>query len=325
MEKIKIALLGLGTVGSGVKAILEEKEEVLRERLYGKTGRDLSFEIVKILIRNPEKYGHVDSSLLTTDYQEILEDDSIQVVVEAIGGENPATDYMLKAMERKKHVVSANKLAIAKSGGSLEKASNENHGEFFYEAAVAGTIPILRSINDSLVANEITKISGIINGTTNYILSKMTNEKSSYHDALKKAQELGFAETDPASDVNGNDAQYKIAILSRLAFGEWPDLDSIPRQGITEVTPEQIEDARNRGKVIKFLARSEKINGKIVASVNPQEIDRHHPLAHVEGAMNAVYLHCDNAGELLFQGAGAGSRPTASAVVSDLFAIAGKL
>lgn len=321
MEKIKIALLGLGTVGSGVKAILDEKQEQLSEKIYQKSGRKITVEIAKILIRHPEKYKDVDPALLTTDYQEILDDDSIKVVVEAIGGEEPATSYMISAMEKKKHVVSANKLAIARSKGSLEEAAKENNVVFLYEAAVAGTIPILRAINDSLVGNDITKISGIINGTTNYILSKMTNERSSYKDALKKAQELGFAEPDPTSDVSGNDALYKIAILSRLAFGKWLDLDAIDCQGITGVTAEQIQKAKDQGNVIKFLAQSEKVDGKIIASVSLQAIDRHHPLAHVDGAMNAVYLHCDNAGELLFQGAGAGSRPTGSAVVSDLFEI----
>lgn len=325
MENIKIALLGLGTVGSGVRKILNEKQEQLSQKIYQKNGQKVTIEIAKILIRHPENYLEVDPSLLTTNYQEILDDDSIKMVVEAIGGESPATEYMIRAMEKKKHVVSANKLAIAKSHGSLEEVARKNQVHFFYEAAVAGTVPILRTINDSLVANEITKVSGIINGTTNYILSKMTNEQSSYQDALKKAQELGFAEANPASDVNGDDAKYKIAILSRLAFGEWVDLESIACQGITAVTPEQIHDAKAKGKVIKFLAQSEKVNGNIMASVSLQEIDRHHPLAHVEGAMNAVYLHCDNAGELLFQGAGAGSRPTASAVVSDVFEIIERL
>lgn len=325
MEKIKIALLGLGTVGSGVREILLEKQEHLSEKIYQKNGQKVIIEIAKILIRQPDKYQYVDPSLPTTDYQEILDDDSIKIVIEAMGGEHPATEYMLRAMEKKKHVVSANKLAIAKSNGSLETTARKNHVNFLYEAAVAGTVPVLRAINDSLVANEITKVSGIINGTTNYILSKMTNEQSSYKDALLNAQELGFAEANPASDVNGDDAKYKIAILSRLAFGQWPDLNTIDCQGITAVTPKQIQDAKAKGKVIKFLAQSEKVNGNIIASVSLQEIDRQHPLAHVEGAMNAVYLHCDNAGELLFQGAGAGSRPTASAVVSDVFNIVERL
>jgi len=321
MEKIKIALLGLGTVGGGVKAILEEKQDLIQERIYIKNGRKVSLEISKILISHPEKYRAISPVLLTTDFQEIMNDENIKVVVEVMGGEEPATNYMLQAMERKKHVVTANKLAIAKSGELLENVATKNRVNFLYEAAVAGTIPIIRTINDSLVANEITEISGIINGTTNYILSKMTHERSPYAEALMNAQELGFAEEDPGSDVKGDDALYKIAILSRLAFGEWPDLDTIDCKGITEITPQQIEDAKKRGKVIKFLARTKKAEGKIIASVSPEEIDLHHPLAHVDGAMNAVYLHCDNAGELLFQGAGAGSRPTASAVVSDLFAV----
>ena len=325
MKKIKIALLGHGTVGGGVRTILEEKQELLEKKIYLKTGRKLSLEISKILISNPEKHSSIDPLLISTDYGEILNDENIKIVVEVIGGKEPATSYMLEAMKRKKHVISANKLAIARSGNKLENTAIKNRVEFLYEAAVAGTIPIIRTINDSLVANEITEISGIINGTTNYILSKMTHENSSYGIALKKAQELGFAESNPGSDVNGDDALYKIAILSRMAFGKWPDLDTIGCKGITEITPQKIQEAKKRGKVIKFLARTKKFDEKIIASVSPEEVDLHHPLAHVDGAMNAVYLHCDNAGELLFQGAGAGSLPTASAVVSDIFAIAKSL
>lgn len=325
MDKIKIALLGLGTVGSGVKNILEEKHELLSQRLLEKTGTDKSIEISKILVRDVNKDYGVDKALLTTDYKEILDDKEISIVVELIGGENPATEYMLEAMKAKKHVVTANKLAIAKSNGSLEQAAKENNVSFMYEASVAGTIPVIRVMNDSLVGNSISKISGIINGTTNYILTKMTNENQSFEAALKKAQELGFAEADPSSDIDGDDAMYKIAILSKLAFGNWVRLEDISKKGITEVTINDIEEAKRKGKKIKFLAQAEKNGDKIEVSVSPREIDNTHPLANVDGSMNAVYIDCDNAGEIMLQGAGAGSRPTASAVVSDIFAISENL
>ena len=325
MKTIEIAMLGLGTVGSGVKNILEEKCEHLSQKIFEKTGVKKEIKISKILVRDKNKDYGVDKAILTEDYKEILSNENIKIVVEVIGGESPATDYMIKAMKEKKHVVSANKLAIAKSKGSLEEEAKKNDVKFMYEASVAGTIPVIRVINDSLVANNITKISGIINGTTNYILSKMTNENQSFEEALKKAQELGFAEADPSSDVDGDDVMYKIAILSRLAFGDWIELESIDKKGITTVTLKDIEEAKANGKKIKFIAQAEKIEGKLAVSVSLQEIEEKHPLANVDGAMNAVYITCDNAGEILLQGAGAGSRPTASAVVSDIVAIAENL
>lgn len=325
MKTIEIAMLGLGTVGSGVKNILEEKCEHLSQKIFEKTGIKKEIKISKILVRDKNKDYGVDKAILTEDYKEILSDENIKIVVEVIGGESPATEYMIKAMNEKKHVVSANKLAIAKSKGSLEEEAKKNDVKFMYEASVAGTIPVIRVINDSLIANNITKISGIINGTTNYILSKMTNENQSFEEALKKAQELGFAEADPSSDVDGDDVMYKIAILSRLAFGDWIDLESIDKKGITSVTLKDIEEAKANGKKIKFIAQAEMIEGKLAVSVSLQEIEEKHPLANVDGAMNAVYITCDNAGEILLQGAGAGSRPTASAVVSDIVAIAENL
>lgn len=325
MKTIEIAMLGLGTVGSGVKNILEEKCEHLSQKIFEKTGVKKEIKISKILVRDKNKDYGVDKSILTEDYNEILSDENIKIVVEVIGGESPATDYMIKAMKEKKHVVSANKLAIAKSKGSLEEEAKKNDVKFMYEASVAGTIPVIRVIKDSLVANNIRKISGIINGTTNYILSKMTNENQSFEEALKKAQELGFAEADPSSDVDGDDVMYKIAILSRLAFGDWIELESIDKKGITTVTLKDIEEAKANGKKIKFIAQAEKIEGKLAVSVSLQEIEEKHPLANVDRAMNAVYITCDNAGEILLQGAGAGSRPTASAVISDIVAIAENL
>lgn len=325
MKTVKIALLGLGTVGSGVKNILEEKKDQLSQKLFEKTGEKKVIEIKKILVRNADKDYGIDKAILTTDYSQIIDDPEIQIVVELIGGQEPASKYMEQAIEAGKHVVTANKMAIAMSGGSIEDKAREKGVSFMYEASVAGTIPVIRVIEDSLVANEIKKISGIINGTTNYILSKMMNENQSFESALKKAQELGFAEADPTSDVEGYDAMYKIAILSKLAFNIMPDLNDIKRTGIRGVSISDINKARENANTIKFIAQAEKCRDGVRVSVSPLEISKDHPLANVDGAMNAVYITCDNAGEIMLQGAGAGSRPTASAVVSDIFAIAEKL
>ncbi len=325
MKKVKIALLGLGTVGSGVKSILEEKKDQLSQKLYEKTGEEKCIEISRILVRNTEKDYGADKSLLTADYEDIINDPEIKIVVELIGGQEPATKYMKQAIDAGKHVVTANKMAIAMSGGSIEDQAKKSGAAFMYEASVAGTIPVIRVIQDSLVANDIRKISGIINGTTNYILSKMANEGQSFEDALKKAQELGFAEADPTSDVEGFDAMYKIAILSKLAFGIMPEPDQISRTGITGVSVADIENAKANGSTVKFIAQAHREGDSVNVSVSPVEISTKHPLANVDGAMNAVYIDCDNAGEIMLQGAGAGSRPTASAVVSDIFAIAEKL
>ena len=203
MKTVKIALLGLGTVGSGVKNILEEKKDQLSQKLFEKTGEKKVIEIKKILVRNADKDYGIDKAILTTDYSQIIDDPEIQIVVELIGGQEPASKYMEQAIEAGKHVVTANKMAIAMSGGSIEDKAREKGVSFMYEASVAGTIPVIRVIEDSLVANEIKKISGIINGTTNYILSKMMNENQSFESALKKAQELGFAEADPARRSQG--------------------------------------------------------------------------------------------------------------------------
>lgn len=325
MQKIKIAILGLGTVGAGVKNILMEKEAQLSQKLYEKTGKRKIIEIKKVLVRNLDREYGLDKNMITKDYEDILNDPEIQIIAELMGGENPATEYMIQAMEKGKHVVSANKMAIAKSKGNLDEKAKEQGVSFMYEASVAGTIPVIRVINDCLVANKIQKISGIINGTTNYILSKMVNEGQSFEAALKKAQELGFAEADPSADVDGDDAMYKIAILTKLAFGKDVELEAIGKTGITGITENDVAKAKEKGRTIKFLAQAEQIGDALEISVSPQEIDKSHPLANVDGAMNAVYITCDNSGEIMLQGAGAGSRPTASAVVSDIFAIAEKL
>ncbi|MGB5823240.1 MAG: homoserine dehydrogenase [Proteocatella sp.] len=325
MKKIKVAILGLGTVGSGVKNILMEKEAQLSQKLYEKTGEHKKIEIKKVLVRNIQRDYGLDKNMITNDYEDILNDPEIQIVAELMGGENPATEYMTKAMEKGKHVISANKMAIAKSKGALDEKAKEQGVSFMYEASVAGTIPVIRVINDCLVANKIQKISGIINGTTNYILSKMANEGQSFEAALREAQELGFAEADPSADVEGDDAMYKIAIMSKLAFGKDVELGTISKTGITGITEDDVERAKKNGRIIKFLAQAEQIGDVIEISVSLQELEKTHPLANVDGAMNAVYITCDNAGEIMLQGAGAGSRPTASAVVSDIFAIAERL
>lgn len=322
MKNINIALLGAGTVGSGVIGILQENKEVIVKRLYKKTGEEYNISIKKILIRNPSKYPEIPSELVTTTFEDIENDDTINIVVELMGGKQPATDYMLRAMKAGKHVVTANKLAIAQSNGAFEEASKKYNVKFMFEASVAGTIPVVRVIEDSLTANKINRISGIVNGTTNFILTKMEKENLDFDSALKLAQQLGYAEADPSSDIDGDDAMYKIAILSHLAYDKSIDLSNIDKTGLASVTKEDLDNAKENGCTIKYIAESALTSDDDVKiTVSPQVLPLTHPLAGVEGATNAVYLYCDNAGEVMLQGQGAGSRPTASAVVSDILNI----
>lgn len=322
---INIALLGFGTVGQGVEAILRENSSIIEQRLKQSTDQEAVIQIKKILVKNLEKKRIVDSSLITSDFSEIENDPSIQIVVEVIGGDEAAKDYIKRSIQKGKHVVTANKLAIAKSKGALEQWAKDNHVAFLFEAAVAGTIPVIRVIQESLEANHIKEIKGIVNGTTNYILSAMANENKSYQEALKIAQEKGFAEMDPTSDVEGQDPAYKMAILSKLAFGKYPKDENINAVGITQVSTEDIENAKKRGHVIKLIGRAYLKDGEPVVVVEPTEISEDMALAHVNGAGNAVSIYCDNAGEIVLQGQGAGSRPTASAVVSDIINLSKQL
>lgn len=317
MNKINIALLGLGNVGRGVWEILQTNKEEIRER----SGYDI--EVSKILVKDINKKRDIDvpNGVLTTEPEEIFNDESIKIVIEVIGGVDPAKDYMIRAMQSKKHVVTANKLAIAICGSELIKTAKEEEVRFCYEASVAGGIPIIHGLNESLTANKIEQIMGIINGTTNYILTKMYLDNMSFEDALKEAQEKGYAEADPTSDVDGYDAVYKLSILTYLAFGKKVGVDSIYREGIRNIEAIDIEYAKEFGYVIKLLAIVKDINNVLELRVHPTMVPSRHPLASVNDSFNAIFIKGNAVGDLMMYGRGAGDLPTGSAVVGDIISI----
>ncbi|WP_194190691.1 homoserine dehydrogenase [Clostridium chrysemydis] len=317
MEKVKIALLGLGNVGRGVWMILDSNKEEIVKR----SGYDV--EISKILVRDKEKERGVDvpKELITTDFNEILNDESIKIVIEVMGGIEPARDYMIRSMEKGKHIVTANKMLLATGGDELFEMADSKGVMFQYEASVAGGIPIIQGINESLTANKIKEMYGIINGTTNYILSKMELENLSFEEALKGATEKGYAEADPTSDIEGFDAQYKLAILSSLAFGTKIDVENVYREGITHIQSIDMEYAKEFKMAVKLLAIVKDVNGKLEMRVHPTMIPRNHPLANVYDSFNSVLVKGNAVGDLMFYGRGAGDLPTGSAVVSDMINI----
>ena len=317
MKKVKIALLGLGNVGRGVWNILQMNGEEIMKR------SGCQVEVAKILVRDPSKARavKVPEELITTDFDEILNDDSIKIIVEVMGGIEPAKEFILKSLSKKKHIVTANKMLLATYGDELFKKADEEEVMLNYEASVAGGIPIIQAINESLTANKIENLYGIINGTTNFILSKMELEGSDFDDVLKEAQEKGYAEADPTSDIEGFDAQYKLAILSSLAFGTKVKIDDVYREGITKITSKDIRYAKDFGLVIKLLAIAKEIDGKLQLRVHPTMIPDTHPLANVHDSFNAVFIKGNAVDDLMFYGRGAGDLPTGSAVVADIVSI----
>ena len=317
MKKVKIALLGLGNVGRGVWMILNSnKEEIMKRCGY-------EVEVARVLVRDKNKPRGVEipNELVTTDFNDILDDDSIKIVVEVMGGIEPAREYMIKCMDKKKHIVTANKMLLATGGDELFEKADEKGIMFNYEASVAGGIPIIKGIDESLTANKIETLYGIVNGTTNYILSKMELEDVDFDDVLKEAQEKGYAEADPTSDIEGYDAQYKLAILASLAFGSKIDVKNVYREGITSIEAVDMKYAKEFKMAIKLLAIAKEINGKIELRVHPTMIPKKHPLANVYDSYNAVFIKGNAVGDLMFYGRGAGDLPTGSAVVSDIVSI----
>lgn len=317
MEKVRIALLGLGNVGKGVWKILKTNKEAIIKR----AGYDI--EIAKILVRDINKYKNigVPEELLTTNPDDIFNDDSIKIVVEVMGGLEPAKEYILRAIRNKKNVVTANKLLIATNGDQIFSEAEENEVIVNFEASVAGGIPVIHGINESLTANKIEEVVGIINGTTNYILTKMTLEGMDFEDALKEAQEKGYAEADPTSDVESYDAAYKLAILTKLAFETKVDMNNVYREGITKINSIDIEYAKELGYVIKLLAIVKEVDGKLELRVHPTMIPSIHPLANVNDSFNAVFIKGNAVGDLMLYGRGAGELPTGSAVVGDIISV----
>ena len=315
MKEVKIGLLGLGNVGLGTYKIFEMN----REHIEKVTG--VRPVISKILVNNAGKDRGVKipAGVLTENPDDVLTDPEISIVAEALGGIEPAAGYMKKALENGKHVVTANKAALAANFESLMKLAESKGLELRYEASVGGAIPVLAAVREQLQANEFTEVMGIVNGTTNYILTKMTEEGAEYADALKKAQDLGFAEADPTADVEGIDAANKLAILMGTLFEKFVDPAALPRTGITGVTKKDIEDAKAKGEVIKLIAGCKKDEkGGYTYSVEPKCLPASHPLAGVSNEFNAIYITGNAAGEMMFYGRGAGSLPTGSAVAGDI-------
>ncbi|ADU65554.1 homoserine dehydrogenase [Desulfurispirillum indicum] len=317
MKQVNVGLLGYGVVGKGIADILEANHQLIAQR----TGVDIRVTkaLVKDLDEVQEKPPHIE---ITVDPYAIFDDSSIDIVVEVMGGYEPARTFSIEAMKRGKHVVTANKACIAAHYCDLLAAAQENGVSYLFEGSVAGGIPIVRAIRDSLTANNVRSISGIINGTANYILSKMTDEKISFYEALAQAQKLGYAEVDPTFDIEGIDASHKIFILALLSWGVELDFNAIYTEGISNISPIDIELARELNNKIKLLAIAKECDGDIDIRVHPTMVGEDHPLYSVDGVFNAVYLEGDYLGPAMFYGQGAGRYPTGSAVVSDIIEIA---
>ncbi|MDO4519821.1 MAG: homoserine dehydrogenase [Eubacteriales bacterium] len=315
---IKAALLGLGTVGSGVyKVIRNQKNEMMQ-----KLGSELV--ISKILVRNIEKASKKvdDPSILTTSWEDIINDESIEIVIEVMGGIDPARTYIKEALLAGKHVVSANKDLIAVHGEELYNAAEQTKVDFLFEASVAGGIPIIGPLKQSLAGNYITEVMGIVNGTTNFILTKMSKENMEFKEALALATELGYAEADPTADIEGLDAGRKVAILASTAFNSRVVFSNVYTEGITKISAKDIRYAKEMGCEIKLLGVARNTETGIEAYVCPMLIPANHPLASVNDSYNAVFVHGDAVEDAMFFGRGAGELPTASAVVGDVFEIA---
>lgn len=312
-KTIKAALLGAGTVGGGVYKLAHRQAEEMKS----KTGAD--FEITRILVhnKNKERKG-IDTSLLTDCWEEIIHDEEIQIVIEVMGGIEPARTMILEALNAGKNVVTANKDLIAEHGRELLDAAEANGVDFLFEAAVAGGIPIIRPLKQCLAANEVDEVIGIVNGTTNYILTKMFEEGMDFDEALAKATELGYAEADPTADVEGLDAGRKVAIMASIAFHSRVTFSNVYTEGITKISARDILYAKEFGSVIKLLGVAHNTEGGIEVAVHPMMIAQEHPLASVRDSFNAVFVHGDAVDDVMFYGRGAGEFPTASAVMGDV-------
>ena len=313
-KKIKIGLIGLGTVGSGVFKTLQNFENV---------------EITKIAVRNKNKKRNIenlDESIITDNPYEVVNDPEIQIVAELVGGIDPAFDLIKTAIKNGKHIVTANKELLAKHGEELFNFAEANNKVVLYEAAIAGGIPLIMPIKTILAGNKINKIKAILNGTTNYILTKMDVQGASYEDVLKESQELGYAEADPTGDVEGFDAAYKITTLATIAFGKRIKIDKVYREGITKISPDDMKAANEMGYKIKLIASAElNKDGRADVRVHPMLVPKSKTLAHIDYVTNAVSLTGHPVGDVTLSGPGAGEFPTASSVVGDILAIAAEL
>lgn len=321
MKPIRVALLGCGTVGTEVVRLLTDQAEDLTQRIGAPV------ELAGIAVRRPNKHREVPEHLLTTDAEALVKRADVDVIVEVIGGIDPTRGLLLEALRAGKSVVTANKALLAEHGPDLFEAADASGADLYFEAAVAGAIPLLRPLRESLAGDRITRVMGIVNGTTNFILSAMDATGAGYSETLEEASRLGYAEADPTADVDGFDAASKAAILASLAFHTRVTASDVYREGIRAVSAADIAAAKGLGRTVKLLAICERVTSpsgqeSVAVRVHPAMIPRTHPLASVNGAFNAVFVEADAAGEMMFYGQGAGGAPTASAVVGDLVAVA---
>lgn len=313
----KIALLGMGTVGGGVYEIIEKQKEEMPFKIGA------ALEVVKVLVRNKAKYAdRIPAEKLTDVWEDVISDDSIDIVVEVMGGIEPARTYIKAALEKGKHVVTANKDLMAMHGHELLELAGEHHCDLLFEAAVAGGIPIIRPLKQCLAGNNITEIMGIINGTTNFILTKMKEDGMDFGEALQLATDLGYAEADPTADIEGYDAGRKLAIMASIAFHTSVTFDDVFTEGITKITAKDMRYAKEMGCSIKLLGIAKNTETGIEVKVHPTMIPENHPLAAVNDSFNAVFVHGDAVDDAMFYGRGAGALPTGSAVVGDIMDVA---
>lgn len=313
----KIALLGMGTVGGGVYEIIEKQKEEMPFKIGA------ALEVVKVLVRNKAKYAdRIPAEKLTDVWEDVIGDDSIDIVVEVMGGIEPARTYIKAALEKGKHVVTANKDLMAMHGHELLELAGEHHCDLLFEAAVAGGIPIIRPLKQCLAGNNITEIMGIINGTTNFILTKMKEDGMDFGEALQLATDLGYAEADPTADIEGYDAGRKLAIMASIAFHTSVTFDDVFTEGITKITAKDMRYAKEMGCSIKLLGIAKNTETGIEVKVHPTVIPENHPLAAVNDSFNAVFVHGDAVDDAMFYGRGAGALPTGSAVVGDIMDVA---
>lgn len=311
MARVVLGMLGLGTVGTGVVRLLTQQRHVT---------------LKKIAVRDPKKARDVEPPCpITTDASEVIDDPEIEIVVEVMGGEQPALDYMRRAIEKRKHIVTANKEVLAKHGPELFELARKKGVAIFFEASVAGGVPLISTIHKGLEANEISSVAGILNGTTNFILSSMEEKGESFDDALKQAQALGFAEADPTSDVEGYDVAYKLSILSALAYGRFANPKTIYREGITRITSSDMAHAREFGYRIKLVGSTRADGERLAVRVHPMLVPLSHPLSAVSGSNNGILVDGHAVGEIVMVGAGAGQMPTASAIVGDIMNLSSAL
>lgn len=313
----KIALLGMGTVGGGVYEIIERQKEEMPFKIGA------ALEVVKVLVRNKAKYAdRIPAEKLTDVWEDVIGDDSIDIVVEVMGGIEPARTYIKAVLEKGKHVVTANKDLMAMHGHELLELAGEHHCDLLFEAAVAGGIPIIRPLKQCLAGNNITEIMGIINGTTNFILTKMKEDGMDFGEALQLATDLGYAEADPTADIEGYDAGRKLAIMASIAFHTSVTFDDVFTEGITKITAKDMRYAKEMGCSIKLLGIAKNTETGIEVKVHPTMIPENHPLAAVNDSFNAVFVHGDAVDDAMFYGRGAGALPTGSAVVGDIMDVA---